>query len=223
MVFFIRRKGFGLFGAEGVYGFQLGGLVCGQESEHDADHHRASERQRDGIRGDDRGNRQERSEFHDAVTEGDADGASEEGQYDRLGKELHHDVGIKGSDGPSDAYFPRALRDRHEHDVHDSDASDHERYRRYAHEKHFERVGNARHGGEHVGRTRNREIRACGVFDLELREVVVGNRGLGRVHRVRGRRHDDELRHVLVSEEAVLQGGHGNVDGVVGARHRPAS
>lgn len=52
---------------------------------------------------------------------------------------------------------------------------------------------------------------------------MVGNRCFRRVHGIGGRRHDDELRNVLVSEKPVLERGYGNVYRVVGAGHRSAS
>lgn len=52
---------------------------------------------------------------------------------------------------------------------------------------------------------------------------MVGDRGFRCVHRIGGRRHDDELRHVLVSEKPVLESGYRNVNRVVGTGHRTAS
>lgn len=150
----------GLFGAQGVDGFQLRGLIGGKESEHDADHHRTTERQHDRIRGDDGGNSEKRSEFHDAVADRDAYRTSEERQYDGFRQELHDDVGIQGSNGAAYADFAGTFGDGDEHDVHDSDTSDDQGNRSDSDEEDLEGIGHARHGGQHVGRTRKREIRA---------------------------------------------------------------
>ena len=52
---------------------------------------------------------------------------------------------------------------------------------------------------------------------------MVENRLLGRIHDVGRRRHDDELRNVLVAREPVLHRGYRNVDRVVRALYRSAS
>ncbi len=201
----------------------MSGFVSRKQSEDDSYHHRTSKRKHDRIRGDDGGNREKRRELHDAVADRDADGASEERQHDGLGEELYDDVGIERADGAADTDFPSTLGNGNEHDVHNADTSDDERYRRDAHKEDFERIGNARHGGEHVGRTRNREVGVRRILDLEFREVVVGNGRLGRIHGFGRRCHDDELRNVFAPQKAVLQRGDRNVYRVVGARHWPAS
>src|SRR5215217_2359514 len=49
-----------------------------------------------------------------------------------LGQELIADVPASGADGEPEADLAGALGDRDQHDVHDADAADDERQRRYA-------------------------------------------------------------------------------------------
>lgn len=141
-----------LFGTERVDRTEFRGFIGRKQSEYDTDGNRTSERQHDGRGRYDRAYGEERREFYDSVANGDSDGSSEERQHDRFRQELHDNVGVKRPDGSSDADFARSFGNRDEHDVHDSDSSDDERYRGDSGEEHLERVGYARHRGEHVGR-----------------------------------------------------------------------
>lgn len=194
----------------------MGRFVRGQQPEDDAYRHRTAERKDDGRSGDVGREGEERSESHESETERDPYRSTEERQHDGFGEELYDDVGIERSDGTADADFTSSFRNGYEHDVHDPYASNDERDGRDASEKDLEGSSNARYGGEHVGRTRYREIRFGRIRDLELLEVVVGDGLLRGIHDVGRRCHDDELRDVLIAREAVLHRRDRDVDGVVG-------
>ena len=58
----------------------------------------------------------------------DADSRAEEAHNDCLGQELLPDVGLMRADRDANADLSRAFGHRHQHDVHDADAADDERY-----------------------------------------------------------------------------------------------
>ena len=163
MDFFVMGKKLGtlseLFGTERIDRLELRRLVRGQKPEYDPYRHGTAERKDDGRSGDVGGEGEKRRESDQSEAERDPDGSTEEREDDRFRQELHDDVGIERTDGASDADFASAFRNRYEHDVHDSDASDDERYRGDAGEEYLEGSGDARDGGEHVGGTRYREVR----------------------------------------------------------------
>src|SRR6266508_3400641 len=55
--------------------------------------------------------------------EADADQPADDGDQDRLGQELPHDISLAGADGAADADLARTFQYCGEHDVHDPDAA----------------------------------------------------------------------------------------------------
>ena len=54
--------------------------------------------------------------------------------HHRLHQELHRDIALFGSEGAANADFTRSFRHGREHDVHDADAADQQRYRGNQHQ-----------------------------------------------------------------------------------------
>lgn len=160
--------------------------------------------------------------MYDGVTHGDSKGSAEKSKNHRFRQELHDDVGVERSDGTADSDFASTFRHRNEHDVHNADASNDERYRSDAGKEHFKGIGHACHRREHVGGTRYRKIRGVRVGNFEFGEVMVGNGLFRLVHRVGRFGHYRELGDIFVSQKSVLQCGDGHVDGVITRSHRTA-
>ena len=97
-----------------------GGASGGIGPEEESDQYRRAERQADRIRGDhgvDPGD----LELAADDAEDHAGDPSEQRDQHRLDEKLDEDVRAPGAYGLADADLPRALGDRHEHDVHDAD------------------------------------------------------------------------------------------------------
>ena len=63
------------------------------------------------------------------ISEQDSGNAADEGDGQRFGQELEEDVALAAAERLFHADFARALRHRHQHDVHQADAADAERQR----------------------------------------------------------------------------------------------
>src|SRR5215212_3122329 len=114
--------------AQSLDGVEAGGLPRGPEAEDDADGRGDAyadeyRPERDVGR---EGRVTVRQEARD-LADDESRQAAEGGEHDGLDEELPEDVGARRADGLSDAYLLRALRHRHEHDVHHADAADHQR------------------------------------------------------------------------------------------------
>src|SRR5664280_3298367 len=105
---------------------------CGSVGRIDAEDQAHGDRdpEREGHRiGSDHGLDAEDLELGTDDADHDPDQAAEDGQHGRLEQELADDVAASGADRLANADLARALRDAHQHDVHDPDAADEQRDR----------------------------------------------------------------------------------------------
>ena len=137
-----------------------------------------------------RGNRREpRNRDRDHGTQKRADDPAEHRQHDRFGEHLHHDVAAPGAQRLPQSDFARALRHHHQHDIHDDDASHHERQGDHADEHRKNAARRRTVDPEHRLRRENREV--VGLARLHPprnsqrnRRIVDGRRNLRQVARL---------------------------------------
>src|SRR5690606_6643730 len=76
-----------------------------------------------------------------------ANSAADYTQYQRFGQKLAEDLAVSGTHGFTDADFSRPFRNRHQHDIHDANASHQQRYGSYSGNKPGQRIEDiASHG-----------------------------------------------------------------------------
>src|SRR6266498_5626364 len=85
-------------------------------------------------------------------------GAAKNGQNHRLCEKLKLDVSSRGAYRQPDADFPRTFGHRHQHDIHDADASYDEAHKSDAAEEHRHDLVRAVCQFRHVGKVTDKEI-----------------------------------------------------------------
>ena len=152
------------FVPEAVDGVEAARAPGGVKAEEHADE-RGEEERADGRSGlhEDRPALEVADRLGTRDTERHADRAAEGGEHHGLEDELAEDVGGRGADGHPQADLADALRDRHEHDVHDADAAHEQGDRRDRREQHGHRAGDGAHGGGDLRHVDDAEVVVVGV------------------------------------------------------------
>ena len=145
----------------------------------------------------------------------DADQPAKSREYDRFYQKLQQHLALQGADGKADADLPRPLGDRHQHDVHDADAT-----HQQAHCRH--RTQQAGHGADGAGKGFGD---LPGIHDIEVVGLVFGKlaplaqqRANLRHDRRRVRtvlQRDHHSGNILIASESALHGVEGHQHQIV--------
>src|ERR1035437_6062029 len=208
-------RGASSFVAKRLDRVERGRLACGIVAEEHADSRGEADRDEHGRGGHCRTPAGEMGEEQRARISGDesADSA-EDAHHDTLDQELRQHIRPSRADRHADSDFTRTFGDGHEHDVHDADAADDQRYRRDRREQ----AGHHRRGGRRG--SRNFRLVAHGEVVRGIAELVhvahdVRDLGLSRRDVARRKGADENLPEPDIATQPVLRGGVWHEDHIV--------
>ena len=120
--------------------------------------------------------------------------AADQRQGDRFDQELAQDMAGAGAEGAADADLAGALAHRHQHYVHDADASHHQRDGGGSAQQAGEDLGDRIGGADQIGLVADDEIVLAGRRDLVAQAQQVADLKFRRRHLIRvARRHRDAV------------------------------